>query len=54
MVRYRRSRGTERDQLKLLAFAAATVAASYLVIIAALDRVDQRQHTGVGSERRRP
>ena len=33
VVRYRRSRGTERDQLKLLAFAAATVAASYLVIM---------------------
>ena len=33
VVRYRRSRGTERDQLKLLAFAAATFAASYLVIM---------------------
>ena len=33
VVRYRRSRGIERDQLKLLAFAAATVAASYLVIM---------------------
>jgi signal transduction histidine kinase len=33
VVRYRRSGGTERDQLKLLAFAAATVAASYLVIM---------------------
>ncbi len=33
VVRYRRSRGVERDQLKLLAFAAAAVAASYLVIL---------------------
>ena len=33
VVRYRRSRGVERDQLKLLAFAAAAVAASYLVVM---------------------
>jgi signal transduction histidine kinase len=33
VVRYRRSRGLERDQLKLLAFAAAVVAASYLVVM---------------------
>ena len=41
-----RSRGTERDQLKLLAFAAAAVAASYLVITAALDRVDSSNTPG--------
>jgi signal transduction histidine kinase len=33
VVRYRRARGLERDQLKLLAFAAAAVAASYLVVM---------------------
>jgi signal transduction histidine kinase len=33
VVRYRRASGTERDQLKLLAFAAATVAVSYLLVM---------------------
>jgi signal transduction histidine kinase len=33
VVRYRGSSGNERDQLKLLAFAAATVAVSYLLVM---------------------
>ncbi|MDP9299459.1 MAG: histidine kinase, partial [Actinomycetota bacterium] len=33
VVRFRRSRGVEREQLKLLAFAAAAVAVAYLIIM---------------------
>ena len=54
VVRYRRSRGIERDQLKLLAFAAATVAVAYLVImllsIVPGQRIGSSETHRVGSE----